>query len=445
MKNFRNMVSDFFYPNMGGVESHIYQLSQCLLERGHKVVIVTHYYNDRKGVRYMTNGLKVYYLPFKPFYNQCILPTIFTTFPLLRNIFIREDITIVHGHSAFSTLAHEAMFHARTLGLKTVFTDHSLFGFADASSILTNKILQFSLADSNHVICVSHTSKENTVLRASISPSMVSVIPNAVDATMFTPDPSKRTTDKITIVLVSRLVYRKGMDLLASIIPQICQKHKDVQFIIGGDGPKRIILEEVREQYQLHDRVQLIGMVKHSDVRDVLVQGDILLNTSLTEAFCIAIVEAVCCGLQVVSTKVGGVPEVLPPELIYLAEPSVKSLLEELERAISDRRCGRNIDPYVAHNKIRTVYTWRNVAVRTEKVYDLVYQLPTRELAVRIRNMQIDAIFLIDFLHVEYYNCGPLSGKLFVIAAVLNLFLLLVLQLIWPKQTHIILTRKRTI
>lgn len=413
------MVSDFFYPNMGGVESHIYQLSQCLLERGHKVVIVTHYYNDRKGVRYMTNGLKVYYLPFKPFYNQCILPTIFTTFPLLRNIFIREDITIVHGHSAFSTLAHEAMFHARTLGLKTVFTDHSLFGFADASSILTNKILQFSLADSNHVICVSHTSKENTVLRASISPSMVSVIPNAVDATMFTPDPSKRTTDKITIVLVSRLVYRKGMDLLASIIPQICQKHKDVQFIIGGDGPKRIILEEVREQYQLHDRVQLIGMVKHSDVRDVLVQGDILLNTSLTEAFCIAIVEAVCCGLQVVSTKVGGVPEVLPPELIYLAEPSVKSLLEELERAISDRRCGRNIDPYVAHNKIRTVYTWRNVAVRTEKVYDLVYQLPTRELLVRIR---------------KYYNCGPLSGKLFVIAAVLNLFLLLVLQLIWPKQ-----------
>ena len=35
-----SMVSDFFYPNMGGVESHIYQLSQCLLERGHKVNIL---------------------------------------------------------------------------------------------------------------------------------------------------------------------------------------------------------------------------------------------------------------------------------------------------------------------------------------------------------------------------------------------------------------------
>lgn len=57
------MVSDFFYPNMGGVESHIYQLSQCLIEKGHKVVIVTHAYADRRGVRYLTNGLKVYYLP----------------------------------------------------------------------------------------------------------------------------------------------------------------------------------------------------------------------------------------------------------------------------------------------------------------------------------------------------------------------------------------------
>uniref|UniRef100_K1PLS7 N-acetylglucosaminyl-phosphatidylinositol biosynthetic protein n=1 Tax=Magallana gigas TaxID=29159 RepID=K1PLS7_MAGGI len=54
-----SMVSDFFYPNMGGVESHIYQLSQCLLERGHKVVVVTHAYGEKRGVRYLSNGLKV--------------------------------------------------------------------------------------------------------------------------------------------------------------------------------------------------------------------------------------------------------------------------------------------------------------------------------------------------------------------------------------------------
>jgi len=57
--SFLSMVSDFFYPLIGGVENHIYQLSQCLIERNHKVIVVTHVYDDRIGVRYMTNGLKV--------------------------------------------------------------------------------------------------------------------------------------------------------------------------------------------------------------------------------------------------------------------------------------------------------------------------------------------------------------------------------------------------
>lgn len=54
------MVSDFFYPNMGGVEEHIFNLSQCLISRGHKVIVLTHSYGERVGVRYMTNGLKVW-------------------------------------------------------------------------------------------------------------------------------------------------------------------------------------------------------------------------------------------------------------------------------------------------------------------------------------------------------------------------------------------------
>ncbi|XP_014399787.1 PREDICTED: phosphatidylinositol N-acetylglucosaminyltransferase subunit A isoform X2 [Myotis brandtii] len=299
------MVSDFFYPNMGGVESHIYQLSQCLIERGHKVIIVTHAYGNRKGIRYLTKGLKVYYLPLKVMYNQSTATTLFHSLPLLRYIFVRERVTIIHSHSSFSAMAHDALFHAKTMGLRTVFTDHSLFGFADVSSVLTNKLLTVSLCDTNHIICVSYTSKENTVLRAALNPEIVSVIPNAVDPTDFTPDPFRRH-DSITIVIVSRLVYRKGTDLLSGIIPELCQKYQDLNFIIGGEGPKRIILEEVRERYQLHDRVRLLGALEHKDVRNVLVQGHIFLNTSLTEAFCMAIVEAASCGLQVVYNRVAG-------------------------------------------------------------------------------------------------------------------------------------------
>ena len=162
------LVSDFFYPNMGGVESHLYQLAQCLLECGHKVIIVTHSYGNRTGLRVMANDLKVFYLPIVPFYNQAVLPTIVGSLPYLRHIFKSECIEIVHGHSAFSTLAHEALFVGSILGLGTVFTDHSLFGFADASAIVTNTFLKFSLANTDHCICVSHTGKENTGMYSSL-------------------------------------------------------------------------------------------------------------------------------------------------------------------------------------------------------------------------------------------------------------------------------------
>lgn len=114
------MVSDFFYPNMGGVESHIYQLSQCLIEKGHKVVVVTHAYGRRKGVRYLTNGLKVYYLPLQVMYNQSTATTCYHSLPLMRCVFVRERITVVHAHSSFSAMAHDSLFHAKTMGLNTV-------------------------------------------------------------------------------------------------------------------------------------------------------------------------------------------------------------------------------------------------------------------------------------------------------------------------------------
>jgi len=73
-------------------------------------------------------------------YSGASLPGLFSLARLLRCILLRERVTLVHGHAAFSPLAAEALLHARTLGYATVFTDHSLFGFADASRCLAHKL-----------------------------------------------------------------------------------------------------------------------------------------------------------------------------------------------------------------------------------------------------------------------------------------------------------------
>ena len=90
----------------------------------------------------------------------------------------------------------------------------------------------------------------------------------------------------------------------------------------------------MRDKYNIADRVELLGSLHHSEVRNVLCRGHIFLNTSLTEAFCIAILEAASCGLLCVSTNVGGVPEVLPPDMIYLSPARPEPLIEKLELAI---------------------------------------------------------------------------------------------------------------
>lgn len=151
----------------------------------------------------------------------------------------------------------------------------------------------------------------------------------------------------------------------------------------------------------------MLGSVPHSEVRDVLVRGNIFLNCSLTEAFCIAIVEAASCGLLVVSTRVGGVPEVLPDQLSLLAEPTTEGshnsvmgliyldLLAKLTEAIENYK---EVDHYAFHNIVKESYSWYDVASRTELVYDRICKEEVLPFIERIRRFAID-----DF--PEAYTC----------------------------------------
>lgn len=414
------MVCDFFYPQPGGVELHIYQVSEQLINLGHSVVIITHAYDKRSGVRTLSNGLKVYYVPFLVIYRESTFPTVFSFFPIFRNIMIREQINVVHGHGSMSSFCHEAVVHGHTMGLATVFTDHSLFGFADAGSILVNKLLKFTLSDVDHVIAVSHTCRENTVLRANLDPQMVSVIPNAVVSEDFCPDETAADPNFITIIICSRLFSNKGADLLLAIIPRICSAHAKVRFKIAGSGPKEIDLQQMIEQHRLQERVSLIGGIRHEQVRDLMVTGQIYLHPTLTEAFGTVIVEAASCGLLVVTTSVGGIPEVLPAHMTVYAEPSVQSLVDSTLKAIRAVET-KAVDTSTFHDEVKAIYCWSDVAERTEKVYFDILACDRHETLVE--RMQ------------KHYQCGPMAGKLFVLCVVVDVILLHILEWLWPTKS----------
>jgi len=161
-----------------------------------------------------------------------------------------------------------------------------------------------------------------------------------------------------------------------------------VDFLIGGDGPKRLLLEETVESHRLQSRVKLLGELANSEVRDrLLAEGDVFLNTSLTEAFCMAIVEAVACGLAVVSTDVGGIPEVLPDEFVYSSKPRVDSVATALETAVLDVANGRRPDRRRCHEFVRRAYNWQDVAERTEVVYRRALARDGGDLAAKTRRL----------------------------------------------------------
>ena len=390
------MVSDFFHPAVGGVENHIYSLSANLIKRGHKVIVITHGHpKGRAGIRWLLPSLKVYYIPFLPIASSATLPNFFTSIPYLRTILLRERIQLIHAHASLTSMGHEAILNAHLMGIRTVFTDHSLFGFDDAASILTNKLLVGNLLNVDAVICVSHTGRENTVLRAQLfdkdvyDPSKLSmrnnvyVIPNALVVERFKPNPPP-PSDTITIVVISRLAYRKGIDLLVATAPRICALFPHVNFVIGGSGPKLIDLLQMREKYRLQDRIELLGAVKPNDVCSVLSRGSIFMNTSLTESFGIALVEAACAGLYVVSTRVGGVPEILPEDMISFAEPDEDDVVRAISEALEIVAKGMH-DPYEAHERIKAFYDWGTVTERTERVYEAVMKSPEMDLVQRMK------------------------------------------------------------
>lgn len=176
-------------------------------------------------------------------------------------------------------------------------------------------------------------------------------------------------------------------------------------------------------------------------MREVLRSGHIFLNTSLTEAYCMAIVEAASCGLQVVSTRVGGIPEVLPSNLITLTDASIDALyvglvtaIETIQRqrqaanasASNGLACDKQklpinrsrmpkkknessvesaevLCPYERNEIVRKLYNWNNITARTEKVYRRVMNETDPEFGDKLisyRNACAPFILVVSFSYL---------------------------------------------
>jgi phosphatidylinositol glycan class A protein len=173
-----------------------------------------------------------------------------------------------------------------------------------------------------------------------------------------------------------------------------------------------------------------------------MVQGHIYLHPSLTEAFGTVIVEAASCGLYVVCTRVGGIPEVLPTHMTEFAKPEEDDIVEATGRAIAALRAGK-VRTELFHNQVRQMYSWQDIAQRTERVYDGISGVLSHDefyqgastggwTATRGR-AGVQSFALIERLK-RYYGCGIWAGKLFCLCVIVDYLLYVFLEVFAPRS-----------
>ncbi|OGU74710.1 MAG: N-acetyl-alpha-D-glucosaminyl L-malate synthase BshA, partial [Ignavibacteria bacterium RBG_16_34_14] len=174
-------------------------------------------------------------------------------------------------------------------------------------------LVKFSIEKSDGVTAVSRFLKEKTLTNYDIDKDIV-VIPNFVDTELFKPNIDcsfrKNIASRGEKILVHTSNFRPVKRVTDAIkIFDIVQKEVPSKLILVGDGPDRSECERLVRQLNLIDKVKFLG--KQEGLVEILSASDIFLIPSQSESFGLSALEAMACGLPVVSSSVGGLPELV--------------------------------------------------------------------------------------------------------------------------------------
>ncbi|GKV25247.1 hypothetical protein SLEP1_g34711 [Rubroshorea leprosula] len=150
----------------------------------------------------------------------------------------------------------------------------------------------------------------------------------------------------------------------------------------------------MREKHSLHDQVEMLGAVPHACVWSVLISGHIFLNRCGTDEAAFILSSSYCASDS----------EVLPDDMIVLAEPDPNDMVQAIMRAISILP---RIDPQDMHDCMEKLYNWHDVAKRTEIVYDHALKRSNQNL--------------LQYLS-WYLSCGSWAGNLFCLVMIIDFF-----------------------
>jgi glycosyltransferase involved in cell wall biosynthesis len=225
-------------------------------------------------------------------------------------------------------------------------------------------------------VAVTQTLAQVAIDNRECPPARLHVIPNGVDAVRFTPNPEARRRIRAELGIpetawvvgtVGRLSPEKNQNLLVDAMAPLLDAER--QLVIVGDGPERESLFLRVASTWRSDFVHLVGARK--DVENWLAALDVFALTSHTEGLPLVLLEAMAMRLPVVSTAVGGVPDLVEDGVTgYLIPPDDRAALSRQLTFLASRPASALEVAEIARNTVLERYTTERMA----RDYDALYE-----------------------------------------------------------------------
>jgi len=208
----------------------------------------------------------------------------------------------------------------------------------------------------------------------SIFPGMsFEVICNGVDTDQFSPLTS--ATHRVpTVLSVSRLIERKGLQLLLPALARLKQDGVQFRLLVAGDGPLRAALEAQTADLGLAECTEFLGLQSRDELPDIYRQADVFCLPSLSEGMANVVLEALATGLPIVASDVPGMAELVEEGANGFVVEAGRSdaLVEPLRTLLCDEGMRRRLGE--ASRRRSELFTWREMAQRYLSLYDDIRQ-----------------------------------------------------------------------
>ncbi|MEI8279433.1 MAG: N-acetyl-alpha-D-glucosaminyl L-malate synthase BshA [Bacteroidota bacterium] len=301
------------YPTFGGSGVMATELGMALSQKGHEVHFIT--YQQPVRLNFHPN---IYYhevtVPTYPLFDFPPYETALTS--TMVNVIANNGLELLHVHYAIphASAAYFAMQILKKLGKDIPFittlhgTDITLVG-RDATYA---PVVTFSMNESNAITAVSNNLREETYKSFDIE-KQIHVIPNFVDIQRFQKTDKEHFKQMLAPngerILVHVSNFRK-VKRVEDVIQTFQRVHKEIpsKLLMIGDGPERQSAEEQCRTLGVCNDVRFLG--KQEQIDEILSITDLFILPSEYESFGLAALEAMACGVPVISTNSGGLSEI---------------------------------------------------------------------------------------------------------------------------------------